>query len=66
MTDGGDRVRGYQYRSEGPGEVKRNPPAFSRTLQDRREQNSKAPMPDADAGASVLAEQGFAEIVPGE
>lgn len=61
MANNYHRVRGYQYRSEGPGEAKRNPSAFSRMLQDRREQNADAPMPDANAGPDVLADQGFAK-----
>lgn len=58
------RVRGYQYRSEGPGEAKRNPSAFSRVLQGRADQNADAPLPDADAGAAELAGRGVADLDP--
>lgn len=57
------RVRGYQYRSEGPGEAKRNPSAFSKMLQSRKEQNTDTPIPDANTDADAMASKGFAEPV---
>ena len=48
----GPRVRGYQYRSEGPGEVKRNAAAYK---------NFDVGVVDAGIDAPILAEKGLGE-----
>jgi len=54
------RVRGYQFRAEGPAQPRKNPAAY-KNLDDARERLAEAvvPVPDADAGA--LEASGFAE-----
>ncbi|KXT12892.1 hypothetical protein AC579_10466 [Pseudocercospora musae] len=65
-TGQGPRVRGYQYKSEGPGEAKKNPNAF-RVLDDGREKLKEAKedivpeMKTTKVGAEALQEKGFAE-----
>ena len=54
------RVRGYQFKSEGPGESKKNPPAF-RNLNDAQERLAEALPPTPSADAQDLEAQGFAE-----
>lgn len=60
----GPRVRGYQFRSEGPGEPKRNPAAY-KNLNDQSESLAKAQtegaVPDAGIDAVALEEKGFGE-----
>lgn len=59
-TGQGPRVRGYQFKSEGPGEQKKNKPPFT-TLDDRKEKLAEATTPNGSADAEELEEQGFAE-----
>lgn len=59
-TGQGPRVRGYQFKSEGPGESKKNPPAYQ-MLNDHKEGLSEAPAPDSNADAEDLEKIGFAE-----
>lgn len=59
-TGQGPRVRGYQFKSEGPSESKKNPPAY-RMLNDHKEGLSEAPTPDSNADAKDLERIGFAE-----
>lgn len=56
----GPRVRGYQYKSEGPGEVKKNKAPFTK-LNDRKEVLAESAPPSATANATELEQQGFAE-----
>ncbi|GAB7342951.1 hypothetical protein MBLNU457_g1056t1 [Dothideomycetes sp. NU457] len=60
----GPRVRGYQFRSEGPGEAKRNPAAY-RNLNDQSETLAEAqnqgPIPDGGIDGQELEEKGFGE-----
>ncbi|KAI9822622.1 MAG: hypothetical protein M1827_000341 [Pycnora praestabilis] len=55
----GPRVRGYQFKSEGPGEPKKNPLAY-RTLDDAKERLAEAPIPSSSIDAGELEEKGFA------
>jgi queuine tRNA-ribosyltransferase accessory subunit len=59
-TGQGPRMRGYQYKSEGPGEAKRNPAPFQ-MLDDGKEKLAESVLPSADADADDLEGQGFAE-----
>ncbi|KAK5164502.1 uncharacterized protein LTR77_009708 [Saxophila tyrrhenica] len=59
-TGQGPRIRGYQFKSEGPGEPKKNPAPFQ-MLDDRSEKLAESTPPAADADAAELEEQGFAE-----
>lgn len=52
------RVRGYQFRSEGPGEAKKNPTAFN-TYDSSGVETPVAP--DASEDAGDLEGKGFAE-----
>ncbi|KAM0723609.1 hypothetical protein Q7P37_000597 [Cladosporium fusiforme] len=57
-TGQGPRVRGYQFRSEGPGEAKKNPSAFN--VYDNS--GVETPVaPEASEGAGELEGKGFAE-----
>ncbi|KAF2087585.1 tRNA-guanine transglycosylase family protein [Saccharata proteae CBS 121410] len=58
----GPRVRGYQYKSDGPGEQTRNRSAYSRNLKDRRGKLEEADAPAENVSAEDLAEKGFAEV----
>jgi queuine tRNA-ribosyltransferase subunit QTRTD1 len=52
------RIRGYQFRSEGPGEAKKNPSPFS--VYDKS--GVETPVaPEASDGAGELEGKGFAE-----
>ena len=55
----GPRVRGYQFRSEGPGEGKRNKAAWGNL--GSGDQVDGGLLPDEDADADALQEKGFAE-----
>ncbi|KAL9080824.1 MAG: hypothetical protein Q9157_000520 [Trypethelium eluteriae] len=58
-TGQGPRVRGYQMRSEGPGEKKKNPSRYN-TLDDIRQKIADAPSePDATMKATSLENQGL-------
>jgi queuine tRNA-ribosyltransferase subunit QTRTD1 len=59
-TGRGPRVRGYQFKSEGPGEPKKNPTSFQ-TLNDRSEKLSESITPSPDTDAADLEKKGFAE-----
>ena len=54
------RIRGYQYKSEGKGEPRINPPAY-RSLDDGEERLAEAALPSPDIDAHDLEQQGFAE-----
>lgn len=57
-TNGLNRVRGYQFRSEGPGEAKKNAPAFN--VYDNS--GAETPVaPEASEDAGDLEGKGFAE-----
>ncbi|KAK5694685.1 hypothetical protein LTR97_009275 [Elasticomyces elasticus] len=56
----GPRIRGYQFKSEGRGESKKNKAPFGR-LHEVKEKLPDSALPDADASADVLEEHGFAE-----
>ena len=59
-TGQGPRVRGYQYKSEGPDERKKNAAPYT-MLEDGKEKNAAGPLPDATADAEDFENQGFAE-----
>ena len=59
-TGQGPRVRGYQYKSEGPGEPRKNKAAFT-VLNDGREKIAESTPPSGEADAEQLEGQGFAE-----
>lgn len=59
-TGQGPRVRGYQYKSEGPGEPKKNAAPFT-MLEDGKEVNAEASPLDSQADAEDLEAQKFAE-----
>ena len=54
------RIRGYQYKSEGKGEPRINPPAY-RSLDDEEEKLAEAALPSPDINSHDLEQQGFAE-----
>ncbi|KAI6886157.1 tRNA-guanine transglycosylase [Hortaea werneckii] len=65
-TGQGPRVRGYQFKSEGPGEPKKNTPNFKpyedgKTLNDGEEVLADSASPRADANAVEMERTGFAE-----
>jgi queuine tRNA-ribosyltransferase accessory subunit len=53
-------VRGYQFKSEGPGESKKNKAAFT-MLDEGKEVLAESVLPPASADARELEQQGFAE-----
>jgi len=55
------RLRGYQFKSQGRGEPRKNPPAF-RSLDDGKEKLADAALPSPDAEALELEKLGFAEM----
>jgi queuine tRNA-ribosyltransferase len=59
-TGQGPRVRGYQYKSEGPGETKKNAVPYT-LLEDGRETNAEASLSNAAADAEDLENKGFAK-----
>ena len=59
-TGQGPRVRGYQYKAEGPGEPKKNAAPFS-MLDDGKEKNAEDSPPGFEARAEDMDKQGFAE-----
>lgn len=59
-TGQGPRVRGYQFKSEGPGEAKKNKAPFT-MLDDGQEKLAEATPPGSSATASILESEGFAE-----
>ncbi|TKA65972.1 hypothetical protein B0A49_06531 [Cryomyces minteri] len=62
-TGQGPRVRGYQCKSEGPSELKKNPTAYGR-LDDVREKLAEAvSLPSPAADAKDFEDQGFAKAV---
>lgn len=54
------RVRGYQFKSEGKGEARKNPPAY-RSLDDGKEKQAEAALPNPNVDAEDLEKQGFAK-----
>lgn len=62
-TGQGPRVRGYQFKSEGPGEPKKNTAPFT-MLDDGKEKLAESTLPSADVDAEELEAQGFAEKQP--
>lgn len=62
-TGQGPRVRGYQFKSEGPGEPKKNTAPFT-MLDDGKERLAESTAPSKEVDASELEEQGFAEKQP--
>lgn len=56
------RVRGYQFKSEGNGEPRKNPISY-RVLDDTKEKLAEAALPSPGADAQDLEERGFADIV---
>ncbi|KAK3712105.1 hypothetical protein LTR37_009196 [Vermiconidia calcicola] len=56
----GPRIRGYQYKSEGPGEPKKNAAPFT-MLDDQKEKNAESTLSNVEADAAKLEEHGFAE-----
>lgn len=56
------RVRGYQFKSEGKGEPRKNPPAY-RMLDEDKEKIEDATLPSPSLNSQNLEEQGFAERV---
>lgn len=59
-TGQGPRIRGYQFKSEGPGETKRNKAPFT-SLGNSAQDSANTTPPSADADARTLEQQGFAE-----
>ena len=55
------RARGYQFKSEGKGEPRKNPVAY-RSLNDREERLAEAVSPNPKSDAVDLEQVGFAEI----
>lgn len=53
-------MRGYQYKSDGGGEPRINPPAY-RSLDDGKEKLAEAPLPSPSIDAQGLEKHGFAE-----
>ncbi|KAK4502041.1 hypothetical protein PRZ48_007852 [Zasmidium cellare] len=60
-TGQGPRVRGYQYKAEGPGESKKNAVAFKHAMNDGKEKLAEATPPAEDVDAEDLEIKGFAE-----
>ncbi|KAI9763947.1 MAG: hypothetical protein M1840_008981 [Geoglossum simile] len=60
QTGQGPRVRGYQFKSEGPGEPKKNALAY-KTLDDTREKLAEGVTPSPNVEAQDLEDRGFAE-----
>ena len=56
------RVRGYQYKSEGPGEKKKNPSAY-RTLHSANEKLAEANLPSPDVDGYEMEEDGIGELL---
>lgn len=55
------RMRGYQYKSEGPGESKKNGPAY-RMLDEGKEKVKEAIVLAPTTGATQLEKAGFANV----
>lgn len=60
-TGQGPRIRGYQFKSEGPGEAKRNPSAY-RSLNDASEKLAESAVPGPDIDATRLEESGLGRV----
>jgi queuine tRNA-ribosyltransferase accessory subunit len=56
----GCSVRGYQFKSEGPGEPRKNALAY-KTLDDAREKLAEGVTPSPNVEAQDLEDRGFAE-----
>ena len=59
-TGQGPGVRGYQFKSEGPGEPKKNPSTFM-VMNDKEQKLAEATAPAVNVNGEQLQEQGFAE-----
>ncbi|KAF2208484.1 hypothetical protein CERZMDRAFT_49104 [Cercospora zeae-maydis SCOH1-5] len=61
-TGQGPRIRGYQFKSQGPGEGKKNPKIHTpfKMMDDGKEKLAEATLPDPNANADDLQAQGFA------
>lgn len=55
------RVRGYQFKSDGPGESKKNAKVFKVYGQAGESLSETPPIPEPTADAGDLEKQGFAE-----
>ena len=51
-------MRGYQFKSEGPGEKKRNEPAY-KSLDGMSDALTESQLPDEEANAAELQEHGL-------
>lgn len=62
MADEEHRIRGYQFKSQGPGEPKKNPKSHApfKILNEAQEKLAEATVPDPDTNADDLQTQGFA------
>ena len=60
-TGQGPRMRGYTFKSEGKGEPRKNPVAWSRELNDGKEKLAESVLPDPEDDAGDLEGRGFAE-----
>ncbi|PPJ58220.1 hypothetical protein CBER1_10208 [Cercospora berteroae] len=63
IADEENRIRGYQFKSQGPGEEKKNPKTHTpfKMLNDGKGKLAEATSPDPNANAGDLQAQGFAE-----
>ncbi|KAF2841238.1 tRNA-guanine transglycosylase [Patellaria atrata CBS 101060] len=59
-TGQGPRIRGYQFKSEGPNEPKKNPAPYT-MLKDGEEKNAEAPISGPETMSKDLEAVGFAE-----
>lgn len=55
-------MRGYQFKSEGPGEARKNPVAYE-SLNDGKEKLAEAASLDIEIDSQELQEHGFAKKV---
>lgn len=55
------RVRGYQFKAEGPGEPKKNAFAFQHAMNDGKQKLEESVIPSEDVDAEDLERKGFAE-----
>ena len=59
-TGQGPRIRGYQFKSEGPGEAKKNKAPFT-MLNDGQEKVAESTPPSMEVDAAELEDEGFAD-----
>ncbi|KAF2436981.1 tRNA-guanine transglycosylase [Tothia fuscella] len=60
-TNQGPRVRGYQFKSKGGGEPKKNPKGYNK-LDDMAESLAEAPVPSPSVDAGDLEEHGLGQV----